>query len=66
MKLYVIMGNDFPSGVMSGKEEATDWCNARMDEQRIENNNRSLANRRPPIYWRSYEFEFDRELKSNV
>lgn len=56
MKLYVIMGNDFPSGVMDDEAKAAAFCTNRMDAQRDPQH----PHVSPRIYWRYYEFELNK------
>lgn len=58
-RLFVIMGNDFPAGVMDDEAAAEALCKARMDAQRaklIEEHGPSGKHWPPPIYWRVYLF----------
>lgn len=54
-KVYVIMGNDFPSGVVSNKTKAEKICKNKMDEQKKQGPTR--------IYWRWYKFVLDGEVE---
>lgn len=52
MQLYVIMGNDFPAGVMDDPHDADALCKARMAAQR-----EGLKPwESPRVYWRFYAF----------
>lgn len=52
MKVWVVMGNDYPSAVFSTEKRADGYVAARKeDEPRVG----------PRIYWRSYEFHVDKE-----
>jgi hypothetical protein len=52
MKVWVIMGNDFPDAVFDSEEAAQRYCTTKMNDP---------ANMRkhgtPRIYWRYYEFK---------
>lgn len=50
MKVYVIMGNDYPDAVFSSREVAEKFVAEKKKERKD-----GLT----PIYWRSYEFEMD-------
>ena len=50
MKVYVIMGNDYPGAVFSTKEAA---------EKFVAERKKKCKDGLTPIYWRSYEFEMD-------
>lgn len=52
MKVYVIMGNDYPEAVFRHKDEADAYVQLKKDEQ-VEHKKLGHGN----IYWRSYEFE---------
>ena len=60
MKVWVVMGNDYPSGVFSSE----DLANKHIDHQKAK-----LAKQqehldkymRPRIYWRATEFNLDGE-----
>lgn len=56
MKVWVVMGNDFPDAVFVSREAAEEYCaKERVDEadQRIRNGDKFG----PRIHWRTYEFE---------
>lgn len=53
MKIFVIMGNDFPDRVFADEAKADAFCKEKMDEQRVG----LKPYEHPRIYWRSYEFE---------
>ena len=53
MKVYVIMGNDFPESVFASEEVAERYVKAKMADPA----NRHERSNTPRIYWRSYEFE---------
>jgi hypothetical protein len=48
-KVYVIMGNDYPAGVLTSKSEAERVCQEKMEDQK----------KKGPvkIYWRWYKFK---------
>lgn len=50
-KIYVVMGNDYPSAVFSKKKRAEKYCD------RMRENNKLDGQR---IFWRVYEFEVDK------
>lgn len=54
MKVWVIMGNDFPNSVFSNEEDADAYV-ACMDAAE----KKKLKGFGPRIYWRSYEFEVE-------
>lgn len=54
-KIYVIMGNDFPSGVVSTKANAERIVKEKMDRQKEKGPTR--------IYWRWYKFVLDGEME---
>ena len=61
-RLFVIMGNDFPAGVMDDEQKADALCKARMDAQRAELirlHDESGKHWSPPIYWRAYPFDLN-------
>jgi hypothetical protein len=55
MKVYVVMGNDFPAAVFSTLEKSEIFC----DEKRKEDKMRKDQGLGPPVYWRVYEFEME-------
>jgi len=58
-RLFVIMGNDFPAGVMDDGAAAEALCKARMAAQRaalIAQHGESGKHWSLPIYWRVYPF----------
>lgn len=55
MKVYVIMGNDYPDAVVSSQQLADEYIEARKVVDKA-------LNIGPKIYWRSYEFIID-EIK---
>lgn len=59
MKIYVIMGNDFPHSVFSDKAIAEAWC---MKNNEIEKQKKSQDVMHRRISWRSYEFTLDAEV----
>lgn len=52
MKVYVVMGNDFPGAVYATKEAADSYCHQQIAAGKVDNNGRPGR-----IYWRVYEFE---------
>ena len=54
--VYVIMGNDYPAGVMDDKDAAEKLCEARMQRQKDSMAKNQYA---PRIYWRTYPFELN-------
>jgi hypothetical protein len=50
MKVFVIMGNDFPDCVFASEEAAEKF----IEQKKAEYDKSAL---RPRIYWRFYEFE---------
>lgn len=57
MKVWVIMGNDFPDGVASSEEKAKEHIKkAKADWEKKHPESRM-------IYWRSYEYELDGGLE---
>lgn len=56
MKVYIIMGNDFPQEVLSDKEAAEKLCAERMQAQHEALPPHLKARR---IYWRPVERELD-------
>lgn len=53
MKLFVIMSNDFPAGVIDNGEQAKAFCQTKNEADK-EQRTRQM---RSPIYWKSYEFD---------
>ena len=51
MKVWVIMGNDYPDSVFALEEAAEKYIAGKKAERSAE------ARGLPRIYWRSYEFE---------
>ena len=61
-RLFVIMGNDYPAGVMDDEAAAEALCKARMDAQRAEliaQHGESGKHYSPRIYWRVYPFDLN-------
>lgn len=59
MRVFVVMSNDFPAGVMDDEAKAEAFCKAKMLEQK-----RCLKmHMAPRIYWRVYPFELNQEQK---
>lgn len=54
MKVYVIMGNDFPECVFDTEEKAEAFCTERKKLDEAERKTPGYGRR---IYWRVYEFE---------
>lgn len=50
MKVWVVMGNDFPDAVFFTKASAEAYCERKRDEPKIDPYHAR-------IYWRHYEFE---------
>lgn len=57
MKVYVVMGNDYPDSVFNTEEAAEAYCQKRKNEP---GNKHDLGNSYR-IYWRVYEFDLRRE-----
>lgn len=53
MKVYVVMGNDYPHCVFSSETVAEAYCNAKTAKEK-EMSDKQIRSR---IYWRHYEFE---------
>ncbi len=67
MKVYVIMGNDYPDGVMTDKSTAEELCELRMDAQKRRKGIKGdPCERGPRIYWRTYEYELDGEPSAKI
>ncbi len=45
MKVFVVMGNDFPEAVYAVKAQAQEFCDAQPKDTQLR------------IYWRIYEFD---------
>lgn len=60
MKLFVIMANDFPEGVMDDEAKAEELVKARNDADKIACGEASRQQIRGRIYWRSYPFELNK------
>lgn len=61
-QLWVIMGNDFPAGVMDDEAAAETLCRQRMDAQKaalIEQHGPSGKHWAPRVYWRAYPFDLN-------
>lgn len=52
MKVFVLMGNDFPEKVFADEVEANSFCESLMDEPA--NKLEGFARR---VYWRIYPFD---------
>ena len=48
MKVYVVMGNDYPEAVFKLEAQAVKFCSDKKKER---------GTQKPVIYWRTYEFE---------
>ena len=48
MKVYVVMGNDYPDAVFKLEQDAEKFCSDEKKER---------GEQKPGIYWRTYEFE---------
>ena len=61
MKVYVIMSNDYPAGVMDNEVSAEALVETRneTDKNSVEVKN----HQRGRIYWRCYEFEMNGEVR---
>lgn len=62
MKVYVVMGNDYPSAVFTDERDAEAACKRLMDEQREKHEAEDArfgkkTHYTPRIYWRYYGFE---------
>lgn len=51
MKVWVVMGNDFPNAVFSSEAAADEYCARKKAEPPVHHGNFRR------IYWRTYEFE---------
>jgi hypothetical protein len=51
MKVYVVMGNDYPDCVFSTEKKAEAYCDKRRAEK--------SGVHQPRVYWRAYEFIVD-------
>lgn len=56
MKVWVIMGNDYPDAVIGSEEEAKDYIDKKKKED-IQKREKAMPGYGPRIYWRSYEFD---------
>ncbi|HMH98995.1 MAG TPA: hypothetical protein VK577_20865 [Bradyrhizobium sp.] len=61
MKVFVLMGNDFPDRVFANETEANEVCQTLMDAR---GNQGDHGFRR--IYWRVYPFELQGALESHM
>lgn len=52
MKVFVVMGNDFPDAVFDSEQTATAYCDAKRKEPKV-------IGFGPRIYWCLYEFELN-------
>jgi len=53
MKIYVVMGNDYPKAAFSSEQKAEEFIAVMKAADK-------KADRSGRIYWRSYEFELDK------
>jgi hypothetical protein len=60
MKVWVLMGNDFPEAVFADQIAAEAEVKRRMDEQRVGKPNWDT----PRVYWRVYDFKLRRDRES--
>lgn len=69
MRVWVIMGNDFPEAVKLSEKDAEDFIKKMKKKEEKEEQVKQPMGPRPKIYsmgprqkiyWRSYEFETDR------
>jgi hypothetical protein len=56
MRVFVIMGNDFPAGVMQAREDAEKLCAEKNTADAIA----ADRDRRGRIYWRYYPFKLNK------
>jgi hypothetical protein len=65
MKVFVVMGNDFPDAAFSTEEAADHYCQQKRDAEREaherENPGGYFVGR---INWRVYEFELDERTEN--
>lgn len=52
MKVWVIMGNDYPDAVFTTKASAEAYC----AQKRVDNEREVKHHTQRKIYWRAYEF----------
>jgi hypothetical protein len=57
MKVYVVMGNDFPEAVFSKEKDAEAFCAEKVGKKP----HKGLP--AAHVHWRTYEFKLDREVK---
>lgn len=62
MKVYVVMGNDYPSAVFADEGDAKAACQRLMDEQREKHEAEDKrfgkkTHYTPRIFWRHYGFD---------
>lgn len=53
MKIWVVMGNDFPDAVFDTEAGAKQYCKDKRDANKAHREKMPG----PTIYWRSYEFD---------
>lgn len=58
MKVWVLMGNDYPDAVFTD-EEAGERIIAKLHAKHAAKNEERKASAGPSIYWRLYPFELD-------
>ena len=61
MKVFVVMGNDFPAAVFANEQDAQRCC-----EQETAKNERRKQDGYGAIYWRVYPFELEGEFSEDV
>lgn len=61
MRVWVLMGNDFPEAVFASREEAEQEVAARKKLDEIER--QQVRRLSPKIYWRAYEFKLKGSLQ---
>jgi hypothetical protein len=59
MKVFVVMGNDFPSAVFTTITAAEKYCDAKREEK-LQNTRAAIYSK---VFWRVYEFELDKGEK---
>jgi hypothetical protein len=58
MKVYVVMGNDFPETIFGTEKGAAEFVAEKKQREDVEAKSRYRS--RPMIYWRFYEFELQK------
>lgn len=51
MKVFVVMGNDYPDSVWRNEKEAEEYCELKKSDKTTQ----TMGHAR--IYWRTYEFK---------